>query len=210
MQVAGVDATRQGWVAVVLEDWRFDQAVFLKGTESTFDELHGAAVIGIDIPIGFGPNRLADAAARRFLRGAASSVFSAPTREQIDQPFGPGLGLSAQAHALGPRVVHVTAVAARDTRFREVHPEVSFRAMNGGVALRNSKKTAGGAFERVDLLRGRGIQLGELGSAGCAPLDDVLDAAAAAWSAARIAAGTAVSLPDPPERRDGVDVAIWY
>ncbi|MFD8862917.1 DUF429 domain-containing protein, partial [Streptomyces sp. NPDC059590] len=51
-------------------------------------------------------------------------------------------------------------------------------------------------------LRGRG---------GRVPPDDVMDAAAAAWSAHRIALGTAVSLPDPPETtRDGLPVAIWY
>jgi predicted RNase H-like nuclease len=43
-----------------------------------------------------------------------------------------------------------------------------------------------------------------------APIDDVLDAAAAAWSANRIAKGEAVSLPDPPESKDGLQVAIWY
>ncbi|NUP38908.1 MAG: DUF429 domain-containing protein, partial [Streptomyces sp.] len=51
----------------------------------------------------------------------------------------------------------------------------------------------------------------ELGPAGRVPPDDVLDAAAAAWSAHRIALGTAASLPDPPETtRDGLPVAIWY
>jgi predicted RNase H-like nuclease len=38
---------------------------------------------------------------------------------------------------------------------------------------------------------------------------DVLDAAAAAWSADRIARGLARSLPDPPEEIRGRKVAIW-
>jgi predicted RNase H-like nuclease len=38
----------------------------------------------------------------------------------------------------------------------------------------------------------------------------VLDAAAAAWSAHRIATGCAVSYPDPPQRTDdGDEIAIW-
>ena len=61
----------------------------------------------VDIPIGFGP-RKADGVARAFLSGAASTVFSTPAREVLEGPFGPGLGVSAQAHALGPRIVHVT------------------------------------------------------------------------------------------------------
>jgi predicted RNase H-like nuclease len=43
-----------------------------------------------------------------------------------------------------------------------------------------------------------------------APADDVLDAAAAAWTARRKAVGEARSLPDPPELIRGRPVAIWY
>jgi predicted RNase H-like nuclease len=42
------------------------------------------------------------------------------------------------------------------------------------------------------------------------PLDDVLDAAAAAWSADRLARGEAEPLPDPPAMVDGREVAIWF
>jgi predicted RNase H-like nuclease len=42
------------------------------------------------------------------------------------------------------------------------------------------------------------------------PLDDVLDAAAVAWTANRIAVGIASTLPDPPEQVGGRRVAIWY
>lgn len=42
------------------------------------------------------------------------------------------------------------------------------------------------------------------------PIDDVLDAAAAAWSGQRIAEGTARCLPDSPESVQGRVVAIWY
>jgi predicted RNase H-like nuclease len=82
--------------------------------------------------------------------------------------------------------------------------------MNDGRALRHRKKSAGGVVERLALLRRHGIELGDLGSAAMAPIDDVLDAAAAAWSAWRIATGSARSLPEPPEQREGRAVAIWY
>jgi predicted RNase H-like nuclease len=60
------------------------------------------------------------------------------------------------------------------------------------------------------LLRRHGIELTELRAAAPAPLDDVLDAAAAAWSAQRIADGVASTLPSPPEPVDGQRIAIWY
>ena len=83
------------------------------------------------------------------------------------------------------------------------------RSMNEGRPLRYRKKSAGGALERIELLRRHGIEL-ELGSAASAPLDDVLDAAAAAWSAHRVASGAARTLPDPPELVAGRRIAIWY
>ena len=154
--------------------------------------------------------RGADTAARAYLSGAASTVFTTPRREILERPFGPGLGVSAQAHALGPRILHVTRLARSDDRIREVHPEVSFRAMNGGRPLRYRKKSAGGMLERVEIHRRHGITIDDAGEAALAPVDDVLDAAAAAWSAQRIATGTARSLPEPPELLDGYPVAIWY
>ena len=209
MRVAGVDGTKGGWVAVILEAGRFAQDLLLTPIETAFAELADATVIAIDVPIGFGPRR-ADVEARAFLKGAASTVFSTPTREVLETPFGPGLGVSAQAHALGPRILHVTRLAQADARIHEVHPEVSFRAMNDNASLRNRKKSAGGALERIKLLRRHGIELDGISETAFAPLDDVLDAAAAAWSAARVAQGTARSLPDPPEDNGESQIAIWY
>lgn len=209
MRVVGVDGTKGGWVAIALEDGRFVEDFILRPLETRFHELVDARVIAVDVPIGFGPRR-ADAAARGFLKGVASTVFTTPPRETLEVPFGPGLGVSAQAHALGPRIIHVTRLAESDPRFHEVHPEVSFRALKDGLPLRHRKKSAGGALERIELLRRHGIELTDLGPAASAPLDDVLDAAAAAWSAQRIAAGTAGTLPDPPEVIGGHPVAIWY
>jgi predicted RNase H-like nuclease len=209
MRVAGVDGTKGGWVAIVLEDGRFAADHVLLPIETDFSEVGDVDVVAIDVPIGFGP-RKADAAARAFLTGAASTVFTTPTREALEQPFGPGLGLSAQAHALGPRILHATELAQTDSRLREVHPEVSFRAMNDGRALRYRKKSAGGALERIELLHRHGIELDRLGACAPMPLDDVIDATAAAWSAHRIASGVARSLPEAPEIVDGRAVAIWY
>jgi len=208
VRVAGVDGAKGGWVAVVLDSEGFVRAEMLRPIETELAELADVEVVAVDVPIGFGP-RKADGAARAYMRGAASTVFPTPTRAVLEVPFGPGLGVSAQSHALGPRILHVTELAARDPRVYEVHPEVSFRAMNEGRPLRHRKKCAGGVVERVELLRRAGIVLGELGAAAEAAIDDVLDGAAAAWTARRIASGEARSLPDPPELVAGRKLAIW-
>jgi predicted RNase H-like nuclease len=204
--VAGVDGCKRGWVAVVLHDGRFREARLLEGVESDFAALADVSRIAIDVPIGYGP-RQADALARAIVGG--SSVFSIPERERFEAPFAEGGGISAQAFALGERIRHVTSLAQRDLRFREVHPEVSFTAMNEMRRLKHRKKSAGGALERLALLARHGINIdrGRLGPAAGVPLDDLLDAAACAWSAAR---SRPVSLPDPPERREGLAQAIWY
>jgi predicted RNase H-like nuclease len=204
--VAGVDGCKHGWVAVLLAGGRFLEARLIEGVEAPFEELADVTRIAVDVPIGYGP-READGLARALVGG--SSVFAIPERERFEAPFGEGGGISAQAHALGKRIRHVTAVAAADPRFREVHPELCFTAMNDMKRLKYRKKSAGGAFERLELLRKHGINIdrGMLGKAATVPLDDLLDAAACAWTAARPGA---VSLPDPPEGRDGLAVAIWY
>ena len=57
----------------------------------------------------------------------------------------------------------------------------------------------------------RRLDLGTLvGDAGLAAPDDGVAAAAAAWTARRLALGSAVSVPDPPERLPyGLLAAIW-
>jgi predicted RNase H-like nuclease len=109
MRVVGIDSTKGGWVGIELEDGRF-AGDYLLAPETDFSEFADVSVAAIDIPIGFGP-RKADGAARAYLYGAASTVFTTPPREVLEAPFGPGLGVSAQSHALGPRILHVATLA---------------------------------------------------------------------------------------------------
>jgi predicted RNase H-like nuclease len=121
--------------------------------------------------------------------------------------------LSAQAANLLPRIREAAAIAADDERVIEVFPEASFAAM-AGHDLAHPKRTAAGALERLRLLQGAQpavVLPDELGPAGAVPLDDLTDAAAAAWSAARAAGGVALALGDPEERdaATGRRIAIW-
>jgi predicted RNase H-like nuclease len=101
---------------------------------------------------------------------------------------------------------------AKGDRLFEVHPEVSFWALAGGIPLTHRKKSWAGQMARRSLLATAGVDLpDDLGPAGRVPPDDILDAAAAAWSAHRIAQGRAGSFPDPPQRDGrGRRLAIWY
>ena len=85
-------------------------------------------------------------------------------------------------------------------RVVEVHPEVSFAEM-GGRPVAWSKRTWRGQHERRRLLAAHGLavpdELGPLGEVS--PADDILDAAAVAWTALRVARGQAFSLPATAE-----------
>jgi predicted RNase H-like nuclease len=96
-------------------------------------------------------------------------------------------------------------------RVVEIHPEASFGQL-AGAPLQSLKSTWAGIARRRQLLAGAGIILPEdLGPAGeKAAVDDVLDAAAAAWTALRVVRDQARPHPDPPELfSNGLASAIW-
>jgi predicted RNase H-like nuclease len=219
----GVDGWRGGWVAIVLQDGGFAAAELFETFRDVLAKFSGAGAIGIDIPIGIPDEGLrpADREARVFLGAGSSSVFSVPVRaalEATDHASAStllrsmtGKGLTQQSFALRKKILEVDALVKADDNVVEVHPEVSFKAL-AGAALRASKKTWAGANRRRDLLAGEGIVIpSDIGEAGKAPVDDILDAGAAAWSAQRYARGEAEALPARPliDRR-GRHVAIWF
>lgn len=206
--VAGADVWKGQWVAVVLEDCRFSQAVTGKTILDVMAKAGDVSVLAVDIPIGLsdgGGHRECDIEARSLLGPRSSSVFLTPPREIISEPdyrkanelckdrF--GCGVSRQAHALRTKILEVDRVARNDHRLIEAHPEVSFCTMKRAI-LSYSKKTWNGQNERRRLLASQGIQLpGDLAEAGLAQPDDVLDAAAVAWTAWRALEARAETLP---------------
>lgn len=224
MSVVGIDACRGGWIAVVLRPSSAPAGVYAGTLDQIVDEVADAEAFGIDIPIGLptGGRRRADTEARSFLGPRRASVFFTPVRDALVAPTHAeatrrsrmltGQGVSRQAYALGPKILEAERWSSPTSRrVWEVHPEVSFAVMLGHPA-RSAKMTWAGALERLRALEREGIRLDELGDAGeHAGVDDVLDAAAAAWSAKRLLQGEGMSLPDPPEvdPATGHPIAIW-
>jgi predicted RNase H-like nuclease len=184
----------------------------------------GADAYGIDIPIGLPQEgqRRADVEAREFLGPRRNSVFFTPVREALMAATHreasaiskelTGLGVSQQAFALAPRILEAERWSELIPRpVWEVHPEVSFALMLGHPAAA-PKTTWAGMRERLRALEVQGVSLAAVDEAGRhARVDDVLDAAAAAWSAARLLRGEGICLPDPPEvePKSGRPMAIW-
>jgi len=220
----GVDGSRGGWVVAVVDAPGADTRFAL--VECLDDVLRvarlGRATVVIDVPIGLpdaGP-RLCDLEARSLIgRQLAASVFPAPCRvalggvDDYDRACrlnhrASGRRLSRQSFHLLTRIAHVDGILAPplQRRVREGHPELIFRLL-AHRALVHRKKTAEGQRERQALLEAAGLRLDppaarlRLGPSQ-AGIDDILDAAACAYAAWRVAEGRALALPLATEQRD--------
>lgn len=230
----GVDGAKSGWIAVWWNENSFAHHVY-PNAHALVAAHRAARVIAVDIPIGLceREGRQADIQARAFVGGKrASSIFSTPVRGILDADSQPeashrhreidGRGFGAQSFAILPKIREWDDLLRSDVdarqRVREIHPEVSFAALNGGPgrSLVDAKRTFAGAEVRVALLAGvfgRDAVMALVRSVPVrqAATDDVLDALVALWSAERIATGRAGSLPAPvvPDTV-GLPAAIWY
>jgi predicted RNase H-like nuclease len=225
-RVLGVDACPAGWIGIcwsagVVDAYVHAEIGELVAMAGTSGQVEG---IAIDIPIGLADSgaRQADVLARRAAGPRRASVFMTPVRAALHaSTYQRGLalnralagsGVSSQAFHLGAKILQVDRwLPAAPCPVIEAHPELSFAVM-AGAPLADSKATWAGAVRRRDLLAAEGIDLrGDLGLCRLrVGVDDVLDAAAVAWTARRFADGQARRLPAEVERfSDGIDCAIW-
>jgi predicted RNase H-like nuclease len=185
-------------------------------------------VIAVDIPIGLWEkgDRECDNAARALVGpGRRSSVFPPPPRyalkaKDYDEAKrlsieASGKSLSKQTFAIMGKIREVDEwiTPRRQKRVYEVHPEVSFWALNGCVLLNYSKKSPEGREERLRLLRPhfKGIEDLLKGIDGrTAAADDMIDAAAALWTARRIASGKDFRLTSYRRDSKGLRMEIVY
>ena len=202
MIAVGADGCKAGWAAVAVDEGGVVAAGVHPSARAVLDAFPEADVVAFDMPIGLPERgvRRADAAARAFVGPRRASVFTAPPRAVLGVPYAEAVargaelgapGVSRQAFALGPKILELAPLAAADGRVVEVHPECSFREL-AGAPLEHPKTTWAGFRMRVRLLEAAGIAVPEWPEL---PILDTVDAAAAAWSARRVARGEAVSLP---------------
>ena len=130
-----------------------------------------------------------------------------------------GKRIPRQAFALYPKIAEVDRLMSPPLQARvvEVHPEVCFWALAGGRPMDHYKKTPEGFQERRQLLAIalEGVPIPDWAEAQVfarpAEPDDVLDAAAAAWTALRFVEGRAGRLPaNPPTDAKGLRMEMVY
>lgn len=238
--VAGVDGCRAGWVVVLhpLGDPRAAEVRQLTDFAAILALPEKPVRIAIDMPIGL-PERTgqggrdADVRARSVLGARQSSVFAVPSRAAVMcsdyrdactnalATSEPPRKVSKQAFNIFPKIREIDALMspALQERVFEVHPEVAFWALNGRKPLETPKKVKSrpnpeGLAQRRRLLERAGYAPEFLGARhlplSIAGPDDVLDATVNAWTAARLANGTAIRFPDKPSKdAKGLRIEIW-
>jgi len=207
--VLGVDGWRGAWVGALLDG----RSVRILHLASMVDVLAvpDVAVVGIDMPIGLSEDgvRACDLEARRRLSGtgASGSVFPAPVRPVLAADSyaegrrlavaASGRSISAQSWNLVPSIRQVDEALGDPPveHMVEVHPELAFRALDARV--RDRKALLRGQAQRIRALLPAMDVLDALDAAPAGvPVVDALDACAVAWSARRIAGGTAECVGD--------------
>ena len=223
MRIMGIDGCRGGWVATVRPLAGGPAERIVSPALAPLLGLPDLAAIAIDMPIGL-PERIGpegrgpEKALRPWLGQRQSSVFSVPARSAVYaadyqdanrcslETSDPPRKVSKQCFFLFPKIRELDTLLRHEpdlaARVHECHPEGAFMAMNGMKPLAEPKKTKGqvyapGLAERIRLLTGvAGFDAAFLENAPRgAGRDDVLDSAACAWSAARIARGEALPFP---------------
>jgi predicted RNase H-like nuclease len=240
-KVAGVDGCKAGWFVAIASVTMGNETnascefnlknVFIA---STFTEVMSkttdCVLICVDIPIGLSNGdkpRECDGAARELLSGPrASSVFPSPIRPclaAMDYETASkisfehtGKKLSKQTFALMKKIREVDELMTPElqSRVREIHPEISFWALNSQKPIELNKKTVPGQAQRHNLLQRVFTDIDSIlvqaPSSGCA-MDDALDALVAAYTAAQAVLGKAGTLPANPEKdSNGLRMEMVY
>ncbi|MGY1749947.1 DUF429 domain-containing protein [Modestobacter sp. SYSU DS0511] len=222
MAVLGVDGWRGKWVGALLEG-RTVRLLVLDDAAAVL-AVPSVEVAAIDMPIGLSDDgtRACDVRARELLGHAGSSVFPAPVRavlaardyadaRELSRAAANGRAPSAQTFMLAAAIRELDDVLGDPPTDRvvEVHPELAFRCGLGGVVDR--KGTARGTVQRLRALRAvMDVEEALADAPAGVPVVDALDACAAAWSARRIAAGTAECVGDGSRDARGRPMRICW
>jgi predicted RNase H-like nuclease len=222
--VLGVDGWRGRWAGAALEG-RSVRLLVLEDAAAVL-AVPDVAVVGIDMPIGLSDDgvRACDLAARAALRGRGStgSVFPAPVRavlaaadhaeaRRLSVEATGGRSLSAQSFQLVRSIRSLDEALGEppDPRVHEVFPELSFRTLDDRVLA--PKASARGLAQRIRALEPVMAVLDALAdSPDGLPAVDALDACAAAWSALRIAEGSASCVGDGARDARGRPMRICW
>lgn len=229
----GLDGCPGGWIGLMVDLNGIEPprvALFANFAEALAT---GAQIIAVDMPIGLPERpepdgrggRVCERAAKAMLGARRSSIFPTPLRaafeggtraeaDTLSRAAG-GKGVAAQSFALFKKIREIDAAMTPmlEGCVFETHPETIIAALTGIPAAHN-KKTPDGRAERLALLAAHGLPRALFEphpfKRSQAVPDDLIDAGLCLLTAQRLAAGSALRLPeDPPRDGRGLRMAIW-
>ncbi len=219
----GIDATRDGWVAVDLNSSSEPSIELLSSEHDLLDVVNQSELALCDIPMGLPDGediitRECDRLARRILKYRSCTVFGVPIRAAVYQDSWKhanevqkrktGKGISRQAWAIVPRMIEVDRLLREEPEiqkvFRESHPELCFARLNDDEPMRWSKHKYLGVRERLQIAaeyipEAEKILARSLHRFNQVTADDMLDAFILAIHARSASKGEAVFLPKNPQ-----------
>lgn len=238
--VAGVDGCNAGWCVATASAHQTGreslgrtlqlETFFVTATfADVLSKTQSCKLVCVDIPIGLSEGeqrRRCDIEARRLLGPPrASSVFPPPVRQALvakDRETASKINLECSGKRLSCQSFNILEKIRQvdnlikpglQSRIREIHPEISFWALNNERPMQHKKSRLSGRNERMRLLSHIFPRLEEIVALARKPKemapDDILDAFVAVWTARLVVVGKAVPLPlNPPFDRKGLRMEI--
>lgn len=170
MKYFGIDGCKIGWFYIGIKDKKDYCFGVLTNIESILELTKEAQLVLMDIPIGLREEetreRLCDLEARKILKKRSSSVFPTPSRLAIkcDQYLeacqlnfqSTGRKLSKQSFSIIKKIEEADKFfrsSVLQNKYREMHPEVCFWALNNKTPMEFSKTKSSGFWERKLVLK---------------------------------------------------------
>ena len=219
--VIGIDGCRAGWIiSKILEDQSLSFHI-IDNLDNDFLKKDNISHMGIDIPLMLSKTgkRFADTEARAILKKRSCTIFSPPTLsalkannyiEACEINFRQsGKRLSKQSWNLFPKIKQAQKFLKYNNKINlfEIHPELSFMAMNNMNLVLESKKTIIGKKIRIKLIKrffpSFSFELIREKYNKTEVLDDdILDSISVVWSTQRIVDNIAQFVPKEPEKNN--------
>jgi len=167
--VIGIDGCKSGWITAKILENKSISFQIIENLNDRYLQESNLSHIGIDIPLQLSHSgkRLAEIEARSLLKNRACTIFSPPTLNALraksyidacDVNFKEcGKRISKQSWNLFPKIREAQAFLENNSISKlgifEVHPELSFMAMNDMSLIVESKKTDIGREIRINLIK---------------------------------------------------------
>ena len=226
--VIGIDGCRAGWIITQVLDNQLISFHIIKNLNDDYLKQIKLSYIGIDIPLQLSQTgkRLAEIEARSLLKKRACTIFSPPTlnalraKNYIDAcevNFKEcGKRISKQSWNLFPKIKEAHKFLENNSISKlevfEVHPELSFMAMNDMNLIDASKKTETGKEIRIKLIQKffpnfSFESVRNQYKKNQVLDDDILDSISVLWSTQRIVDNIAQFVPKDPEK---INMRIYF